>query len=112
MPGIHVLALRREPLERWPWLAGEVIALFDRAKQHWWQRRRLLADTTPWLLAELEHTARVFGADWMPYGRAANATMIADFATELHRQGIAHRSAQLGELFPADELLDSAEVPA
>jgi 4,5-dihydroxyphthalate decarboxylase len=113
VPGIHIVALRRERVRRHPWLPDEVIELFERSKQSWWSRRRHLADTTPWLLADLEDAAATFGGDWMPYGLPANRTMIEDFATELYRQGIADRIASADELFPlggptSDALEDSA----
>ncbi|MFD0534885.1 hypothetical protein ACFQY7_15175 [Actinomadura luteofluorescens] len=60
---------------------------------------RLLADTTPWLLDELEAQARIFGPDWMPYGAEANAAMTAAFCAELHEQGIAPRPIKAEELF-------------
>jgi 4,5-dihydroxyphthalate decarboxylase len=61
VPGIHVIVLRREPVEQHPW---------------------------------------TFAGDWMPYGLDANHAMIEDFAAELHRQGIAARTATSAELFP------------
>ena len=99
VPGIHVIALRRELVEREPWLPGELVDVFDRSKHRWWQRRQLLADTTPWLLTDLAETTAVFGRDWMPYGLDANRAMIDDFCSELHRQGIADRAVSSDELF-------------
>ena len=89
VPGIHLVTLKREVVERHPWLPEAVLEAFEESKRVWLARRRLLADTAPWLLAELELTARVLGGDWMPYGTAANAAMAAAFCAELHAQGIA-----------------------
>lgn len=101
VPGIHLVTLKRESVERHPWLPQAVTELFERSKRHWVLRRRLLADTTPWLLAELADTAETFGRDWMPYGAAQNAPMVAAFCAELHAQGISHRLIGAEEAFAA-----------
>lgn len=101
VPGIHLITLKRETAERHPELPGAVLDLFERSKRHWLARRRLLTDTTPWLLADLTETARTFGQDWMPYGAAPNAPMVAAFCEELHAQGISGRPIAPEEVFPA-----------
>ncbi|UBU16570.1 substrate-binding domain-containing protein [Nonomuraea gerenzanensis] len=101
VPGIHLITLKRDTVERHPWLPGAVRELFERSKRHWLARRRLLADTTPWLLADLTATARTFGRDWMPYGTAINAPMVAAFCEELHAQGISNRRIDAKEVFTA-----------
>ncbi|GAA3554321.1 4,5-dihydroxyphthalate decarboxylase [Nonomuraea rosea] len=100
VPGIHLVTLKRESVERAPWLPQAVQDLFEASKWHWLARRRLLADTTPWLLADLTGTARTFGADWMPYGAGQNAAMVAAFCAELHAQGISSRRIAPEEVFP------------
>jgi 4,5-dihydroxyphthalate decarboxylase len=99
VPGIHLVTLKRESVERAPWLPQAVQDLFERSKRHWLARRRLLADTTPWLLADLTSTARTFGADWMPYGADRNTAMVAAFCEELHAQGISSRPIATEEVF-------------
>jgi 4,5-dihydroxyphthalate decarboxylase len=101
IPGIHLVTLKREVVERHPWLPLAVQELFDASKRHWLARRRLLTDTTPWLLADLSRTARIFGEDWMPYGKDANAAMTAAFCAELHAQGIAPTPIDSQEVFTA-----------
>ncbi|GAA2211112.1 4,5-dihydroxyphthalate decarboxylase [Nonomuraea monospora] len=101
VPGIHLVTLKREAVERDPALPAAVLELFERSKRHWLARRRLLTDTTPWLLADLTATARTFGQDWMPYGAAANAPMVAAFCEELHAQGISNRRIDAEEVFTA-----------
>lgn len=101
VPGIHLLTLKREVVDAHPELPQALVTAFEQSKHLWWQRRQMLADTTPWLLADLELTATVFGADWMPYGLAANRSMIDSFAVELFEQGIAPRRIAVDELFDA-----------
>ncbi|MER6948288.1 hypothetical protein ABT294_30100 [Nonomuraea sp. NPDC000554] len=99
VPGIHLVTLKREVVARHPWLPQAVQELFEQSKRWWLSRRRLLTDTTPWLLADLSRTREVFGEDWMPYGTAANAAMTAAFCAELHAQGIAPAPIDPEELF-------------
>ncbi|GAA3732013.1 hypothetical protein [Streptomyces tremellae] len=101
VPGIHLVTLRRETVRERPWLPGAVLDALDAAKRHWTARRRLLADTTPWLLDELLDSAARFGADWMPYGTAENARMTAAFCAELTAQGIAPGPVDPADVFPA-----------
>lgn len=113
VPGIHILTLKREVVAHHPWLPAALVDLFDTSKRQWHARRRLLADTTPWLLADIDRLSKTTGPDWMPYGVEANARMTAAFCTELHAQGIAD-----GPIDPAAIFADfvaaglSADVPA
>ncbi len=79
IPAHHLVKLRREVVERDPWIVPSLMRAFTEAKQLWLQRRRHLADATPWLLAELAQTAAVFGDDWQPYGLEPNLKMLTDF---------------------------------
>lgn len=86
VPAHHLVKLRREVVERDPWIVRSLMSAFTEAKQLWLQRRRHLADTTPWLLAELVQTAAVFGDDWQPYGLEPNLQMLNDFCQGQYAQ--------------------------
>ncbi|MEU8701596.1 hypothetical protein AB0C61_28830 [Streptomyces sp. NPDC048680] len=102
VPGIHLVTLKRETVRAHPWLPAAVLDALDKSKRHWVERRRLLADTTPWLLDELLDTARRFdGGDWMPYGEDANAPMVRAFCEELHAQGVWPEPVDPSVLFPS-----------
>lgn len=88
VPGIHLVTVRRELCEEQPWLPRAVVAALQESKEQWQGERRRYADTTPWMLQDLQRTDRTFGDDWMPYGVAANRDMVADFCTELFEQGL------------------------
>ncbi|HWM36029.1 MAG TPA: hypothetical protein VNS49_02775 [Streptomyces sp.] len=100
VPGIHLVTLRRETVDAAPELPGALLTALEDSKRHWVRRRRILADTTPWLLRELTESAQLFGDDWMPYGAQRNAEMIRTFCTELHEQGILPDPVDPGVLFP------------
>lgn len=87
-PGIHVAALRRSVFERDPTIAPRLFAAFEESKRRWREDRRRLADTTPWVLMELEETAALLGEDWQPYGIEPNRAMLATFCGEQLAQGL------------------------
>ena len=86
VPAHHLIKLRREVVERDPWIIKTLMAAFTESKRLWLERRRHLADTTPWLLAELAETAAIFGDDWQPYGLEPNLKMLNDFCQDQYAQ--------------------------
>ncbi|WP_019547351.1 hypothetical protein [Streptomyces sulphureus] len=104
VPGIHLVTLKREVVEAHLQLPEVLLDALERSKRHWVRRRRLLADTTPWLLGELLDSGRTFGEDWMPYGTAANAPMVRAFCEELHAQGIWPEPIDPAVVFPGQPL--------
>jgi 4,5-dihydroxyphthalate decarboxylase len=100
VPGIHLLALRREVLDRRPGIAQELVDLFERSKAVSRARRDKLMDVTPWHNLEVDITTRVFGRDWMPYGVARNRSMVAAFQDELVAQGLLAAAVPEADLFP------------
>jgi 4,5-dihydroxyphthalate decarboxylase len=87
-PGIHVVALRRPVFERDPTIATRLFAAFEESKNRWREDRRKFADTTPWVLMELEETAALLGEDWQPYGVEPNRAMLEAFCNEQLAQGL------------------------
>jgi 4,5-dihydroxyphthalate decarboxylase len=87
-PGLHVVAMRRSVFERDPSVAPRLVAAFDESKRRWLEDRRKFADTTPWILAELEDTAQTLGEDWQSSSVEANRKMIAAFCEEQVAQGL------------------------
>ncbi|KPB13059.1 4,5-dihydroxyphthalate decarboxylase [Pseudomonas syringae pv. syringae] len=100
VPGIHLLAVKREVLADRPWLGNEISNLFDRSTDMWIQKREKYADTTPWIIDELRRTAQDLQKDWSENGFSKNYKMVKDFACELHAQGILTSVMTPEELFP------------
>jgi 4,5-dihydroxyphthalate decarboxylase len=86
IPAHHLVKLRREVVEREPWIVNSLMNAFTASKRLWLQQRRHLADTTPWLLADLMQTAAVYGDDWQPYGLEPNLKMLTDFCQGQYAQ--------------------------
>lgn len=99
VPAHHLVKLRREVVERDPWIVKSLMAAFTESKRQWLAQRRRLADTTPWLLAELAETAAIFGDDWQPYGLEPNLTMLTDFCQDQFRQKLVSAPVDPREAF-------------
>src|SRR5262249_3457613 len=82
IPAHPPIKLHREVVGRDPWVVSSLLAAFTESKRAWITQRRHLADTTPWLLADLAETAATFGDDWQPYGLVPNLPMLTDFCQD------------------------------
>ncbi len=60
-PAHHIIALRRQVLEQEPWVARSLYQAFEQSRIQAQENRRFLADTTPWLLADIEEACRGAG---------------------------------------------------
>ena len=104
-PIMHAIAIRRDVVDRHPWMAMNLFKAFEEAK------RRSLArvlDTTaprvpiPWCYAHSEEAGALFGnSDVWPYGIERNRTTLEPFLRFAHEQGVCHRLLRVEELFPA-----------
>jgi 4,5-dihydroxyphthalate decarboxylase len=110
-PIMHTVAIRRDAFDRNPWIARSLYKAFDEAKRRSAAR---LADITasqialPWGYAYAERMAkRLFpGADYWPYGIAANRTTIEAFLKFCFDQGVAARHLRPEELYPKEALTE------
>ncbi len=87
-PGHHIVVLKRELVERHPEIVERVYRAFDAARLFTLENHRRLAETLPWLLAELEEDTALMGPEIQPYGVKGNARMVAAFCDELFAQGL------------------------
>jgi 4,5-dihydroxyphthalate decarboxylase len=99
-PGMHLVALKAEIADAHPWAMDELSRMIDESQRIWLEKRRKYADTTPWMLDELRRCALDLPEGWEASGYAANEKMIADFARELHVQGILPKQLSPADLFP------------
>jgi 4,5-dihydroxyphthalate decarboxylase len=106
-PIMHVVAVRREVLDRDPWVAMNLVKAFEEAKRRSLAR---LADVTAshaplaWLGDYVAHLSRVFGGDPFPYGLELNRRTLDAFLQFAFEQGVCHRRLSPEELFPAQVL--------
>ncbi|WP_174279943.1 ABC transporter substrate-binding protein [Sphingomonas bacterium] len=101
-PIMHVIGVRRELVERHPWLPLAVTRAFEEAKRLCMRAMHdvgALAATLPWLGDDLARTVAVMGEDYWPYGVPANRAALAAMLRYSVEQGLSPRLLDLHELF-------------
>ena len=98
-PAHHTIGLRRGVFERTPQVAVSLYRALDQARVLWQQRRLFMAELTPWILADIEETASLMGADWQPNGVSPNRKVIAALCDEEHAQGLIARPLDPATVF-------------
>lgn len=102
-PIMHVVALRRELLDAYPWVAMNLVKAFEEAKRRSLAR---LADITAshvplaWIGDYATRMRDLFGADPFPYGVEPNQRTLEAFLQFAYEQGVCHRRVAPEELFP------------
>jgi 4,5-dihydroxyphthalate decarboxylase len=104
-PGHHILVLRREVVEREPWVARSLYTAFTGSRAHADRNRLQLHESSPWLLADLEESQALFGPDFRADGYRENRAMVAAFCAEQSAQGLVRRPVDPDEVFAAFEKL-------
>lgn len=102
-PIMHVIAMRRDILAQYPWLARNLYLAFDESKNR--AIRRLFASSVsrypmPWLRDHVDHLAELFDGDFYPYGIDSNRKTLEAFLQWSFEQGIAKRHMKPEEIFP------------
>lgn len=101
-PIMHIIAIKRDLLEREPWVARNLYTAFDEAKQKSLARAREATASRfpiPWSVHYFESAQKVFGEDPLPYGVEPNRKTLEAFALFAEEQGIAYRRVDIMELF-------------
>ncbi|MCC5948370.1 MAG: hypothetical protein JJT89_07915 [Nitriliruptoraceae bacterium] len=109
-PIMHLVVVRRDVLERHPWVAQSLTKAFIDAKRlaiGGIEDAPALRWTLPFLLEAVEQGAEVFGDDPWPYGLDANREALTVFLRYMREQGLIHRDMQLEELFAPSTLVQS-----
>jgi 4,5-dihydroxyphthalate decarboxylase len=100
-PIMHVVAIRQQVLDKYPWVALNLLAAFESAKSL--ALRRLEDPRTvslAWLRALQEEERAILGDDPWRYGLGdANAATLRTFAGYAAAQGLAARDVQVSDLF-------------
>lgn len=109
-PIMHLVVVRREALEKNPWVAQSLYKALVEAKR---VATTGLADlpalryTMPFLLAALEEQREVFGDDPWPYGLEANRHALETFMSYLREQGLVEAPPNPEDLFSPMTLRES-----
>lgn len=102
-PVMHTIVIRRDVLDRDPWIARELYAAYtaarDLAVDHLYDTDALML-SLPWLLDHVEENWRVFGRDFWSYGLEANRPALTALGRYIHEQGLGPRVVAPEEIFP------------
>lgn len=111
-PIMHTVVVRRDVLERNPWVARNLYDAFCEAKrltiEHYGSSVALHV-MLPWLVDEFEQTRALMGDDYWAYGVEENRRDLEALARYSHEQGLAARLVQPEELF-APTTLDEYRI--
>ncbi|GAA3079477.1 hypothetical protein GCM10010520_28230 [Rhizobium viscosum] len=102
VPGMHLIGIKAGIVAQNPWVIEELSKLIDESQRMWLSKRRKYADTSPFMMDELLKSAAELPVGWEASGFAVNRKMIADFASELHVQGILPQLMTPEDLFSFD----------
>jgi 4,5-dihydroxyphthalate decarboxylase len=106
VPIMHVVVVRRDVVDQYPWLPGNLMTGFAEARAR--SIARLAAgpggpgSRVPllWPDEALARTRAAFGGEPWPYGVDANRTTLGAFTHWAYEQGVTQRLVDVDELFP------------
>jgi len=102
-PIMHVIAMRRDILNEFPWLARNLYLAFEESRKRAMERLfegGVSRYPVPWMLDNAERMRKLFKGDFYPYGIEENRKTLEAFLTWSHEQGIARRHVRPEEIFP------------
>ena len=102
-PIMHAVAVRRDVLDKNPWVARNLLAAFEEARRR--GIARALDGTAslfpiPWANDHAKRGMDLLGADYFPYGIEQNRKVLEAFLQYAHEQGVCKRWLKVEELFP------------
>lgn len=101
-PIMHLVGIKKELVEKHPWLPVNVYNAFVKAKE--WCYRDMekvghLFTTLPWPVDELEKARALMGRDFWRYGISENAKELEAMTRYAYEQGMTTRLLTPGDLF-------------
>ena len=108
-PIMHIIAIKRDILDRHPWVAGSLYNAFLESKNRSLARffeQSVSRYPIPWLTTYARRMRDVFDGDPFPFGIEENRPTLKQFLRYVHEQGIAHRHAKVEEIFPKGVMVE------
>jgi len=109
-PIMHVTTIRREIVEKHPWVATNLVKAFEQAKQIAYRRvanPRMIP--LAWVRTAVEEQEAILGHDPWAYGLTpANRKNLETVLRYTHQQGLIRKALPLDELFVDTDLGDAA----
>lgn len=101
-PIMHVVVVRRDVYERYPWVAQTLTKALTVAKNRAMAElydASALRFMLPWLIPGLEEARSLLGEDYWSYGLQANEHVLDTFLRYHHEQGLSRRQYAPADLF-------------
>ena len=101
-PIMHLVAIKREVYERYPFVATSLYNAFERSKRIALRKMynlRALRYMTPWLMRDIDEIYEVFGGDPWPYGVEKNRPTLEALVTYLADQHLIAEKPKVDDLF-------------
>jgi len=101
-PIMHAVAVRKELLEKHPWLDKAIFDAYSEAKKIDFQFLRKLGwayESLPWFAYEMEETQTLMGKDFWPYGIEANRKALETICRYCYEQGLIKQKVSFEHLF-------------
>jgi ABC-type nitrate/sulfonate/bicarbonate transport system substrate-binding protein len=112
-PIMHVVVIRRDVYERYPWVAQSLFKAFSAAKAEAYERLRdssALRFMLPWMIQDLEDAEQVLGDGFWSYGLGdRDHHTLSTFLRYHHSQGLSARLLTPDDLF-VPESVESAVI--
>lgn len=110
LPPMHAIAIRRDVIEAYPWIASNLYRAFEVAKRRYFVRlTEISASRTaiPWTASYVAEAQALLGEDLWPYGVEPNRTSLEVFLRYCSEQGLLERALSVDELFaPVEPFVD------
>ena len=106
-PIMHTIIIRREVLDRHPWIAQSLYKAFVLAQRETYRdldEMAALKTMLPWLPRYVEETRNLMGDDFWSYGLESNAHILSTFLRYSWEQGLSKRQLTPAELFTPGSL--------
>lgn len=106
-PIMHVVAIKKELLEREPWLAEAIFNLYSDAKKIAYQNLEtttVVRTTLPWAKDEYESTREIMGDNYWKYGIEDNRKELEALMRYVFEQGLVKEQIEFEELFAPSAL--------
>jgi 4,5-dihydroxyphthalate decarboxylase len=101
-PMMHTLVMKQSIYNQHQWAAQNLFEAFEEAKDRAifnLYELNALSVAVPFIIHEIEHTRKLMGMDYWPFGVAANKHAISTFVRHLHDQEIISKKLDVSELF-------------
>ena len=101
-PIMHAVVIRKELVDKYPWIPMNLFTAFEQAKQRSVDRALFggwTAFPIPWAYEHARRAKEMFGGDLWPYGIERNRRTLEAFLLFLHEQGLTQRRFNPEEIF-------------